>query len=252
MVRTVAIIQARMSSTRLPGKVLHEIAGRSMIEWVVTRVLRAGQLDEVVVATSRDAGDDVLAEHCAHLGAPCFRGSLEDVLDRYYEAAQAYRADIVVRVTADCPFVDPRVIDEIVAAFNDQACDYAANVDPPSFPHGLDAEVFSMGTLRRAWQEARWRSEREHVTPYVRNHPERFRLVNIVAPWDLSAHRWTVDEPADLEFVRQVAGRLDRIDFDYSAVLDLLARHPELREINSGIERDAGMKYSVEHDEVVR
>lgn len=232
--RVVAIVQARMGSTRLPGKVLMDLAGRTMLERVVDRVRRADSLDAVVVATTDSPGDDAIAELCAARSWPCFRGSEADVLDRYYQAAVEAQAAIVVRVTADCPLVDPAVIDDVVERLvRDPDVDYAANsLEPRSYPRGLDVEAVRFETLETAWREADGPESREHVTPYIYNHPERFRLVPVRNDRDLSVHRWTVDTPEDLKLVRWIFEELDDDRAAWADVVALVERSPEVKAWN--------------------
>lgn len=224
----VAIIQARMGSSRFPGKSLADLAGRPMLARVAERVRLARRVDDVVVATSAAPPDDAIAEFCRKERIPCFRGSEEDVLDRFYGAAREHGADIIVRITADCPLIDPDVIDRVVERFQRGDCDYASNTLRYTYPDGLDTEVFSRAALERAWREARRPSEREHVTPYLRS--EGFRAVNVEnegPPGE--SQRWTVDHPADLEFVRGVYSAFGgRADFRYQEVMQLLKARPEL------------------------
>jgi glutamate-1-semialdehyde 2,1-aminomutase/spore coat polysaccharide biosynthesis protein SpsF len=226
--KTVAIIQARMSSSRLPGKVLAEVGGRPMLARVVERVSRAGEVDLVVVATSTSPADDAVAQFCRDHGVECFRGDEQDVLDRFYQTAKAHHARTIVRITADCPLIDPRIIDRVVRTLQQENADYASNTDPPTFPDGLDVEAFTFAALEKAWREARKAVEREHVTPYLRQ-SEQFRRCNVAHSTDLSRHRWTVDEPADLEFVRRVYRRFDDTAcFDLEEMMDCLANDPDL------------------------
>jgi glutamate-1-semialdehyde 2,1-aminomutase/spore coat polysaccharide biosynthesis protein SpsF len=221
-----------MTSTRLPGKVLADIAGKPMLWHVVRRVGDARRVDRVLVATSDRPADDPLARFCAEHGIDCFRGSQEDVLDRYYQAVRAYPADTIVRITADCPLIDPGVIDRVLDAFATGDYDYVSNVLRYTFPDGLDTEAFSRATLIRTWREATRVSDREHVTPYMR-YSGQFRLTNVAHDVDLSSagHRWTVDDPADLEFVRRVYVELGgQLDFRMDDVLDLFQRKPRLRD----------------------
>jgi spore coat polysaccharide biosynthesis protein SpsF (cytidylyltransferase family) len=248
--RTVAIVQARMGSTRLPGKVLMDIEGKPTLQRVVERIRRARRVDEVVVATSDLPADDAIERFCGEIGVACFRGSEGDVLDRYHGAAAAHGADVVVRITADCPLLDPAVVDRVIAAFHEGGCDYAANCRMEvTYPDGLDTEVFSRDALERAWAQARLHSEREHVTPYIWNHPERFALRVVRNDRDLSALRWTLDEPDDLAAIRAVYAELggDR-PFGMEEVLDLLARRPELAALNAHIAPNAGYLKSLEED----
>ncbi len=236
----VAIVQARMSSTRLPGKVLAEVAGRPMLWHVVNRVSRARWIKRVIVATSENPADDSIARFCAQEGIACSRGSETDVLDRYYQAAREYSADVVVRITADCPLIDPVVVDRVVQSFFDKGCDYISNALHYTYPDGLDTEVFSFAALRQAWQEATRASEREHVTPYLR--AGKFRIANVENDVKISRPlRWTVDEPSDLDFVRRVfAAFSGKKDFGMEDVLDYLNMNPTIQELNSSITANQG------------
>ena len=246
-----AIIQARMGSTRLPGKVMADLRGQPLVDRVVGRARQAASLDAVVVATSDHASDDILAAHCAARAIPCFRGSQDDVLDRYYRAAEQTEATVVVRLTADCPMLDPGVIDRVVATFRSGGFDYVSNVLEPSYPDGLDVEVFGRKALDRAWREAALRSDREHVTPFIWRQPDRFRLGSERHAEDLSALRWTVDEPQDLEFVRRVYQRLDPERFDMADVLAVLRDCPDLAALNRGFNRNEGYQKSLREDGAV-
>jgi len=235
-VRTVAVIQARMGSSRLPGKVLMDLTGEPMLVRVVNRARRAETVDEVVVATPTTPADDAIVELCAARGWSCFRGSEADVLDRYYRAAVEHRADAVVRITSDCPLIDPTVVDLVVRQFlaRQPGIDYASNAIPRrTFPVGLDTEVMRFEGLERAWREDREPSWREHVTPYIHRNPGRFRLHSVSHDVDYSFMRWTVDTPEDLAFVRAVYDRFEgRDDFPWHEVVALLEREPALLEIN--------------------
>jgi spore coat polysaccharide biosynthesis protein SpsF len=234
--KTVLIIQARMGSTRLPGKVLQPIAGRSMLERTCRRASRATLIDQTVVATSVDPQDDLIVGECERLEVPCFRGSEEDVLDRFYQAAIAYEADFIVRVTSDCPLIDPELIDDVIRAAHDQRPDYAANVLHRTYPRGLDTEVATRAALERAWCEAVEPYQRVHVMPYFYQNPERFRLLSLVGVADFSHYRWTVDSAADLALVRALYRRMNYDDgFSWRDVIGLLEREPELTEINQHV-----------------
>lgn len=231
--KIVAIVQARMGSTRLPGKVLRDLAGETMLARVVRRLRRAHRIDEVLVATTDQSSDDAIVDECRKLSIPVSRGDQDDVLDRYFKAAELTCADVIVRITSDCPLIDPEITDTTIQAFLDKSPDYAANTIVRSYPRGLDTEVMSMNTLERAWQEARNPYEREHVTPYIIEHPTRFDLLSVTGDQNYSAHRWTVDTPEDLEFVRVVYHRLKSEGvFSWRDVLNLLEREPELAELN--------------------
>lgn len=236
----VAIIQARMGSTRLPGKVLHDIAGQSMLARVVRRVARARLVDEVVVATSTSPADEAVVAECERLGVASFRGDEQDVLDRYYRAAVHFRAPTVVRVTSDCPLIEPEIVDEVVAAFQAARPDYASNTLERTYPRGLDTEVMSLDALARAWAEAPEPYHWIHVTPYFYQNPELFSLVSVTQARDDSEQRWTVDTADDLAFVRQIYERLGGGDEVYwQDVLDLLEREPGLRALNRDVRQKA-------------
>ena len=238
-IRIVAVVQARMGSTRLPGKVLADVCGRSMLARVVDRVRRARRVDEVVVATGIGPDNDPILCECRRLAVACFRGDEHDVLDRYHRAAKTHSAGAVVRITSDCPLIDPEVIDRVVGEFQRELPDYAANTLTRTYPRGLDTEVISTDALARTWRDACEPYQRAHVTPYVYQHPELFRLLEVTADADRSAHRWTVDTPEDLNFVRAVYGRLDALGhFSRHDVYRLLDSDPSL----AGINRDVHQK----------
>lgn len=232
---TIAIIQARMSSSRLPGKVMMEINGKPMLWHVVNRVKGSRLIDSIVVATTDQSCDDPIDLLCRDMGVACFRGDERDVLDRYYRAAKTHAADVIVRITSDCPLIDPGVIDRIIDRFRQGDCDYAATSTRYSFPEGLDTEVFSMKALERAFGEAKQPSEREHVTPFIRL-SGHFRTAYVENSPDLSGkrYRWSVDEAADLKFAREVYRRIGAVQgFGQEEVLALLDREPDLCAINS-------------------
>ena len=250
---TVGIIQARMGSTRRPGKVLADLAGRPMLYHVIKRAEQARGIDQVVVATSDLPKDDAIAQYCEELGTPCVRGSEEDVLDRYIKAARQFDADPIVRLTADCPLLDPNVIDRVIQVFKEGNYDFVSNALEPTFPDGLDNEVCSRDALERAWREARLKTEREYVMVYIWKNPDQFRLFNVRHDKDLNHLRWTVDEPEDLEFVREVYRYLGpEPSFGMNEILELLELHPELNRINSDFMRNEGYQKSLLEDAVVK
>ncbi len=237
--KVVAIIQARTGSTRLPGKVLADIHGHPMLWHVVQRTRAATTLDEVVVATTTQPADSAIVAFCRELGVACFRGSEDDVLDRYQRAALQHDAQAVVRITSDCPLIDPRIIDKTVQAFLVERPDYASNGVVRTYPRGLDTEVIAFQALELAWHEARQPYERSHVTPYLYETPGKFRVLSVTADRDYSACRWTVDTAQDLEFVRAVYARFASEGFLWSDVVKLLEREPELAAINASVEPKA-------------
>lgn len=236
---TVALVQARMASTRLPGKVLKDIAGLPMLLRVVQRVSQASTVDQVVVATTVEAEDDLVAELCKEHGVECYRGDALDVLDRFIGAARAYQADVIVRITADCPLIDPELIDRTVQAMHQAGVRFAANRLPwdRSFPIGLDVEVCTRQALEEAASHALAADQREHVMPYL--YQDRFadQVALIRHDEDLSRLRWTVDEPADLELVRRIYSELGEDgDFGWQEVLELVRAEPELSSINAHVQ----------------
>lgn len=247
--RVVAIVQARVGATRLRGKTTADIEGKTLIEHVFDRARACRSVDEVVLATTRQPEDKALLRIAARCGVAAYAGSTGDVLDRFYQTAARFHADTIVRITADDPFKDPQVIDKVVARFQGGGLDYASNTIEPSYPEGLDVEVFSRAALDRAWREATMRSDREHVTPYIWRQPQLFRMANVRLERDLSHLRWTLDYPDDLQFARAVYGRLYRGRiFGMADMLELLAQEPELALLNNGFQRNAGYIASLESD----
>lgn len=246
----VALLQARCSSSRLPNKVLADILGQPMLARQIERVRRATSLDQLVVVTSTAAEDDAIESLCAAIGVACFRGSLDDVLDRFYQAARAYQASDIVRLTGDCPLADPVVIDRVVREHIEQGADFTSNALEPTFPDGLDVEVMRFSALEWAWREARMTSEREHVTPGIYQHPERFSLWPVVQAENQTHMRWVVDNPEDLSFVRTVYQRLypGNPVFSSEDILALLQREPELAALNAHIPRNQGWLKSLAED----
>ncbi|MBE0700003.1 MAG: glycosyltransferase family protein [Anaerolineaceae bacterium] len=243
--RTVAIIQARMSSSRLPGKVLLDLAGEPMLVRVLERVCRAKTIDDAVIATTTDPADDPIVNLCRERGYSVYRGSMFDVLDRFYGAARQMSADVIVRVTADCPVIDPDVIDHTVNIFHSSGADFAANRLPPpwkrTWPIGLDTEVCSFSAPERAWKEASLPYEREHVMPYFYDVEGRFKMIVTEHDPDYGAQRWTVDTPEDLQLLSAIFVHFAGQDsFSWLDVLDLMEKEPELARINSAVRHKIG------------
>lgn len=214
-----AIIQARMGSTRLPGKVLMDLAGKPVLRHVIDRVKLVPEIERIVVATSREQKDDVIAAKCREWGARVYRGDEKDVLDRYFKAAALHLMTVVVRITADCPLLDPAVVSKVIQEFKASGCDYASNVHPPSYPDGLDCEVMSITALQTAWDEAGSPFHREHVTPYLWQDSGRFGAVNVSSTGDTSSLRWTLDTPEDLEIIRELQKKIPPGHTDYRELL---------------------------------
>ena len=254
--RVIAIVQGRMSSSRLPGKILADLAGQPMLQRVFLRTSRAAAVTETIFATTTDPSDDPVAEYCDFSGIPFTRGSLYDVLDRYYQTAKQANADVIVRVTADCPVIDPALIDDVVSTLLDSQYDFACNRLPPpwhrTYPIGLDVEACTFHVLEKAWKDGKEAQHREHVMPYLYEgvelsvvsrqlsegvSPRGFRIALLNNPTDFGDYRWTVDTPEDLEFMRQVYRRFDgRDDFTWKEVLELVHKEPQLMQINAGVQ----------------
>jgi spore coat polysaccharide biosynthesis protein SpsF len=230
--------------------VLKPLLGATMLARQIERVRRCRRIDGLVVATSELPSDSAIARLCAQLRLPCFLGSLDDVLDRYYQSACQYRPDYVVRLTGDCPLADPQLIDAVIGFCLEGNYDYASNALQPTFPDGLDAEVMRFASLEQAWREARLPSEREHVTPFIYNHPQRFRIGSYTNAVDYSGLRWTVDEPEDFQLVERIYTALYPKDKEFGSadILALLEQHPEIVG-NAGIVRNAGYLASLRKDQ---
>jgi spore coat polysaccharide biosynthesis protein SpsF len=236
----VAIVQARMGSSRLPGKVLMDLGGETVLARVVGRLRRSKLVNEIMVATTDSGVDDAIVHECRRIEVSSFRGSEPDVLDRYYEAARVSAATTVVRITSDCPVIDPQLVDETIRVFQRQHGDCARNSFPRTYPRGLDTEVFTVGALEQAWRDAHEPYEREHVTPYFYEHPELFRLVSQCGQIDYSQYRWTLDTAEDLELLRTIYARFSNEDFfSWSDAVQLMAREPELAGLNSNVVQKA-------------
>ena len=229
-----------MGSTRLPGKVLKDLEGKTVLARVVERLRRARLVNEVMIATTDRPADDTIVAECRLLQVAISRGDQDDVLDRYYRAAQLAKAEVVVRVTSDCPLIDPEITDKTIAAFLEAKPDYASNVRVRTYPRGLDTEVMSFSALSRAWQGAQQRYEREHVTPFIYEHPTDFRLLSVIGKANYSEHRWTVDTAEDLLLMQAIYKRLkEKPEFLWGDVLDVLEREPELVELNRSVTQKA-------------
>lgn len=237
--KTAIIVQARMTSSRLPGKVLKEVNGRTLLDYLVERLRRARLADQVIIATTTNTTDQPIIECCEKLDCDHFRGSEDDVLSRYYGAAEQYGADLIVRVTSDCPLIDPAVIDKVIRKYQSSqpGFDYVSNTFDRTFPRGLDCEVFSMEVLGEIHREARAKHEREHVTPFIYQNLDRYRIGQVKYHRDESCHRWTVDTPEDFELIKLMLESLvlNKPEFNLEDCLELINRHPEWEEINKEI-----------------
>lgn len=239
-----AIVQARVGSVRLPNKVLAPISGAPLIELLLRRLTKSEKLNQIIVVTSTDPRNLPLVELVQNLGFPCEQGSEDDVLDRYVHAAEKYQCDVVVRITGDCPLIDPDLVDEAIKLFTEQSVDYLSTIAPPTFPDGLDTEVLSVCALERAGLAASTPYDREHVTSYIRNSGS-FRTATLTHCDDLSSLRWTVDEPQDLQVIENIFAYFEPdIHFSWTQVLELQHKRPELFAANSGIARNEGAEMS--------
>lgn len=239
-----------MSSSRLSEKVLKDILGKPMLARQIERVRRAETIDELIVATSDQTEDDAIEALCRDQGVMCFRGSLDDVLDRYYQCALPHNPDHVVRLTGDCPLADPAIIDQVVRFHQGGDYDYTSNALTPTWPDGMDVEAVRMACLRDAWSEAELPSEREHVTVFINKRPDRFRLGSVIRNDDQSAVRLTVDEPEDLELVRRIYEHLypGNPAFGMDDIMNLLSQSPDLMTLNECFARNEGLRLSEQKD----
>lgn len=243
---SVILLQARMGSSRMPGKVLREVCGKTLLELQVERLRLVRGATRVVVATSVNAADDVIARWCGDFGVDCFRGSEDDVLDRFYWAAKEFDAQVVVRTTADCPLNDPAVLSEILGHLLDRmdSCDFVSNALHRTFPYGIGGAAFKFSCLEEAWREAVDPAEREHVTSFIYWRPERYRLACVTSGGDYSKYRWTVDTEADFELVRLILENIYPKNplFSWKDVLPLIERHPEWSEINAHVRQKIAIR----------
>lgn len=239
--KTVIIVQARMTSIRLPGKVLKTVLDKPLLEYQIERLRRVKLADEIVIATTTNRTDQPIVDLCERLSVPYFRGSEEDVLARYYGAAKVNQADIIVRVTADCPVIDPQAIDQVIQFYldNKSKYDYVSNFLNRTYPRGMECEVIPFRVLDEVFLKATRYSDREHVTPFIYKRPERYSLGNVAYLDNLSYHRWTVDTPEDFELIKRIIEGLypSKADFTLTDILDLFAQHPSWIAINAHIEQ---------------
>ena len=249
--KILTVVQARMGSSRLPGKVLLPLAGQPLLVRMVERVQRAHLTGTVVVATTTEAADDAIAALCATHGLECFRGDALDLLDRHYQAARHYGADVVLKIPSDCPLIDPAVIDEVVGFYLHFAdrYDFVSNLHPATFPDGNDVEVIPIAALETAWHEAQRPLEREHTTPFFWENPDRFRLANV--EWDAGldfsmSYRWTIDYPEDYDFIKAVYDALypTKPTFGLDDILQLLNKRPDIAQLNAHL---AGVNWYRNH-----
>ena len=243
------IIQARMGSTRLPGKVMKKVfKDIPSLQHTIEQLKFSKNIDKIVIATSDLQEDDVIEKFVEEQNLECFRGSAENVLDRYYQCAKLFGFTGIVRITADCPLIDPYITDKVIQVFNDDELDYVPNVFPRTFPDGLETEVIAFNALEIAWKNAILPSEKEHVTPYFKNNKELFKIKNVENNTDLSHLRWTLDYQEDLELIREVIKKIQKRPIEMEDILELFSKEPDLPKMNSGHAPNEGYQRSLEED----
>ena len=243
------IIQARMGSTRLPGKVMKIIDEKNpSLQYTINQLKTCKTLNKIIVATTNLPEDDIIENYLQKIGVNVFRGSSDDVLDRYFKCAKHYGLSDIVRVTADCPLIDPNIVDTGVQLFQSQTYDYVTNTFPRTFPDGNETEIFSINALEKIWKNAKLPSEREHVTPYFKNNPNLFQIKNFIHNRDISDLRWTVDYNEDLQLVKMLISKIQLRPVHLENILDLLNNEPELLELNKNHKPNEGYVKSLEDD----
>ena len=250
----IAILQTRMGSSRFPNKVLRKIKGKTLLELYTNRVKKSQLVNKIVIATTKKSEDDIIKKIATKLGLECFRGSENDLLDRYYQCAKKYHADVVVRLTPDDPFVDYQVVDRAIQIYMDNQVDFVTNHFDPTYPEGLDIEVYSINALEKSWQEAKLLSEREHVFPYIQNNQNQFKIINFKQEQDYSHLRWTIDYECDYEMTKVIYDYLydKKPIFLQEDILQILDKHPEISEMNSHIKRKEGVNLTKTNDRIVK
>ena len=245
------IIQARMGSTRLPGKVMMNVEDQKPVLYFVIKQLQECKLiDKIIVATTTNEEDEEIVNYIKNLGIDCFRGNPKDVLDRYYQCAKEYSISSVVRIPSDKPLIDPEIVDKVISMFENNSYDYITNFLPnPTFPSGTEVEIFSINALKKAWENAKLPSEKEHVTPYFSNHQDEFKITHIKNSENLSHLRWAVDKMEDLKLVRKIVSKIKKRPILMKNIVDLFSKEPELTEINRNVNRKEGDTKSLKEDQ---
>jgi spore coat polysaccharide biosynthesis protein SpsF (cytidylyltransferase family) len=238
-----------MGSTRLPGKVLKIVDGKNpSLYFTISQLKQCKNIDKIIVATTTLKEDDIIENFAKNLGIDVFRGSVEDVLDRYFQCANYFKINTIIRITGDCPLIDSLIVDRGIEIFQSENYDYVTNTFPRTFPDGNETEIFSFNILKKAWETAILPSEREHVTPYFRNQKQNFKIKNFENTIDNSHLRWTVDFPEDLQLVKTLISKIDSRPIHLEDILHLIKSEPELIEINNDHEPNEGLKRSLEKD----
>ncbi len=250
--KILVIIQARIGSTRLPKKVLLDLEGKPVLEHVINRVMHSKLITDLVVATTISKSDLELVKFCSYKGISIFCGSEEDVLDRFYQAAKLFSPDHIVRITADCPLMDPKVIDKVISVHLNTKSDYTTNTLKETYPDGEDVEVFTFKSLKIAWENATLKSEREHVTPFIRKNPNIFSLMNVENDSNLASKRWTIDNSEDYEFLKIIYKNLYSKEslFSMDEILKYIEKNPDIESINMHIGRNEGYQKSLKEDKI--
>ena len=244
------IVQARMGSSRLLGKVMMDVEkDKPVLYYVINQLRYCKLINKLVVATTTLAEDEKIVKYCNDLGADSYRGSAQNVLDRYYQCAKKFSISTIVRIPSDKPLIDPEIVDSIIDKFRVKSYDYVINFLPSTFPSGTEVEVFSFEALETAWKNAELPSEKEHVTSYFSNHQEKFKIFNVTLPEDLSRYRWAVDRMEDLTLVRNVASRIKKRPILMKDIIELFKKEPQLVDINKNVNREEGDIKSLKEDE---
>ena len=244
------IIQARMGSSRLPGKTLMKLnQNRTVLDFVVNQLSFSTLIDKIIIATTNLEQDDIIEQTAKNLGIQCFRGNSDDVLDRYYNCAKEFEIDNIVRITSDCPLIDPEIIDEVIRKYKSENYDYFTNTLIRTYPIGTDVEIFSFEILEKTWQNATLPSEREHVTPFIRNKKMNFRIGNLENKKKLDHFRWTLDRQKDLDLIREIITKINKNPILMNDILNLFSTEPQLIKINENISQDEGIIKSLKKDE---
>jgi len=249
--RSTVMIQTRIGSKRFPNKVLAKIENVPMIVHVINRIKKIKKIEQIILITTRKEEDRILLKMAKNSGINGFAGDTLDVLNRYYQCALQYNADPIIRITGDCPLIDPSIVEKMLNFYMKNNYDYVTNIFPPTFPDGLDTEIFSFKTLQKIAHKAKLTSDREHVTSYIKNHPNEFRIFNYENKNDLSGLRWTVDEEIDLQLVRTIYAKMKpKIVFPMEIIMKMISKNPEILQINSRINRNEGYLKSLKKDKI--
>lgn len=249
MARVIAMIQARTGSKRFPRKVLAKIENKPMMWHVINRIKQVKGIQQIILITTEKKEDRILLRLARESGILGFAGDVNNVLKRYFRCAVLYHADAIIRITGDCPLIDPNVVEKMLTFYKKHDYDYVSNTFPPTFPDGLDTEIFSFKTLQRIAHDAKLKSDREHVTPYIRKNVRKFKIFNYENELDLSQFRWTVDEKNDLKFVRKIYHRMRPENiFSMKDILGIISKNPKILEINKGIRRNESYSRSLKKD----